>query len=200
MERIIDENNRNSLSKIYQSAVRSLSKCPAAIKFIQAVSRREPAVATMEVIDFYEWDRALESVGRGLKRLIVPDDSAMVTITDCHSWTSVTKFLYSDIKPKVLPFASEREMLEGMNRTVRHKQPVTPKSFDRRRSRTASDNAPHSDASDGTAEELSFGGLTALSHPNQLMNSGALMQPRGAKGLSFTVSDFLKSIKVVSTE
>jgi hypothetical protein len=51
----------------------------------------------MEVIDFYEWDRALESVGRGLKRLIVPDESAMVTITDCHSWTSVTKFLHSDI-------------------------------------------------------------------------------------------------------
>jgi hypothetical protein len=200
MERIIDENNRNSLSKIYQSAVRSLSKCPAAIKSIQAVSRREPAVASMEVIDFYEWGRALEAVGRGLKRLIAADDSAMVTITDCHSWTSVTKFLHSAIKPKVLPFASEREMLEGMSRTVRQERPATPKSFDRRRSRTATDNMCHSDVSEGTVEELSFGGLTALSHPVKLMNSVELMKVRGSQGLSFTVADFLEAVKVVSTE
>jgi hypothetical protein len=43
------------------------SKCPTAIKFIQAVSRQEPAVAAMEVIDFYELDRVLESAERGLK-------------------------------------------------------------------------------------------------------------------------------------
>jgi hypothetical protein len=200
MERIIDENNRNSLSKIYQSAVRSLSKCPAAIKFIQAVSRQEPAVVTMEVIDYYEWDRALESVGRGLKRLIAPDDSAMVTITDCHSWTSVTKFLHSDIKPKVLPFASEREMLEGMSRMVRQEQPTTPKSFDRRRSRAASDNPSRSDFPEGTVEELSFGGLTALVHPAKLMNSDELMKARVSKGLSFTVADFLEAVKVSSTD
>jgi hypothetical protein len=57
---------------------------------------------------------------------------------------SVTKFLHNGIKPKVLPLASEREMLKGMSRMVTQEPPVTPKSFDVIRSRTVSGNAPPS--------------------------------------------------------
>ncbi|OHT07248.1 hypothetical protein TRFO_24655 [Tritrichomonas foetus] len=111
-----NENNRMSLAKIYQNALHFMAQCPAATKFIQALCKREPAAATLGIIDVYEWDRSIENVSRGIKTLIKPDESPIVTITDCKSYTAVTRFLQSEVMPKILPFAAQREMIEGMKR------------------------------------------------------------------------------------
>ena len=114
-----NENNRMSLARIYQNALHLMSQCSSATKFIQALCKAEPAAATISIIDVYEWDRSIEDVSRSIKSLIKPDDSPIVTITDCKSYTSVTRFLHSDAMPKILPFAAQLEMIEGMKRVER---------------------------------------------------------------------------------
>jgi hypothetical protein len=185
MEKIIDENNRASLSKIYQSALHSISTCPAAIKFIQFVSHREPTVATMEVIDFYEWDRSLQDVVRGVKRLLVPDDSPIVTITDCHSFTAVTRFLHSEVRPTVLPFAAQREMLEGMQRVpqpLKPKRPPKPKESPKLASVLTAGDCVHTDE---------FSQLPPLIHPERLLDLEERARSHCGGRQSFSVSDFL---------
>jgi hypothetical protein len=200
MEKIIDENNRTSLSQIYQSALHSLTKCPGAIKFIQFVSQREPTVASMEVIDFYEWDRSLQDVVRGIKRLLVPDESPIVTITDCHSFTAVTRFLHSEVRPTVLPFAAQREMLEGMQRTAQAHKPkkhsVKQKQASQRESLEAVQRSltPVISVTElVTVDE--FKHLTPLIHPERLLVS---TQRHRDRRQSFSISDFLEAITCIS--
>lgn len=114
-----NENNRMSLSKIYQNALHYITQCPNATKFIRVLCKSEPAAATLGVIDMYEWDRSVEDVIRGIKTVLKNDDSPIVTITDCKSYTAVTRFLQPDAMPKILPFAAQREMIEGMKRVLK---------------------------------------------------------------------------------
>jgi hypothetical protein len=116
VEVTVNENNRLALAKLYKSALRSLSTCPSAFHFIKKLCEKEPTVAQISVVDVFEWDRSMEDVLRSLRRISVIDDSPAVTITDCHSFTQVMRFLEGDVVPKILPFAANRELLEGMSR------------------------------------------------------------------------------------
>jgi hypothetical protein len=192
MERIIDENNRASLSQIYQSALHSISKCPAAIKFIQFVVQREPTVASMEVIDLYEWDRPIQNVVRAIKRLLVQDESPLVTITDCHSFTAVTRFLHSEMKPTVLPFAAQREMLEGMQRIAQAHRPKK-----RSIKKLEAVNLATTLGSRDLLVEDEFGHLGPLLRPEKLLDDGELRARQGRAASSFSVSEFLEATSAI---
>ena len=131
VSKIVNENNRISLAKIYQIALHSISRCSSAFKFICVLLKQEPNVAKLSVIDVYEWDRTIEDVTRSIKLLVVPDESPIVTITDCLSYKSVTRFLNADVLPKILPYVSENELLIGMKRVSKEHKARTEHMFKR---------------------------------------------------------------------
>ena len=200
--KIVNENNRFSLAKIYQAAVRSISKCPMAIKFIQTICRREPKVATIDVIDVYEWDRSLEDVARNVRRLIVPDDSPIITITDCHSYTVVTRFLFSDPHPKILPFVAESEMLEGMKRVAQEHKPIGMKAQAAKRvlvkvaAVTNGMTPMQSEIFDeGVMKGVMNDLLTPMIHPQELIADEELKKWEESRKSPISLTDFLDAAK-----
>ena len=117
--KVVNENNRNPLAKIYKSALNNISSCASAIDFVCSIAKNEPSVATKSVYEFYEWDRSLEDVCRSLGRLLDTDEGKLVTLTDCSTIQSVYNLLNCDVVPKILPFAAQQEMLEGMMKITR---------------------------------------------------------------------------------
>jgi hypothetical protein len=118
VNKIANENNRRSLGLIYKFALNNLASSEGAVQLITVIAKRECTVATKSVYEFYDWDRSLEDVCRSLSRLIVEEDTT-VTITDCATFGSVYNLLTCDVVPKILPFASHREMIEGMMRVMK---------------------------------------------------------------------------------
>lgn len=200
-----NENNRISLSKIYQSALHYMTQCPNATNFIRVLCSSEPAAATLGVINLFEWDRSIDDVSRSVKKVLKNDDSPIVTITDCKSYTAVTRFLQPDCLPKILPFAAQREMIEGMKRVVRdHK---SHKSTSYRRSPTlyatyAANNAKQETTTRTTSEYFDeFLGndmqdieFSPLNHPSKLiMKPIELNANRGEQ--SVNADEFVTGIK-----
>jgi hypothetical protein len=192
--RVLNENNRAALSKIYQHALRSIPNCPQAIKFIQMVSSTEPRVATMEVIRVQEWDRTLGDVTRCVKRLI-PSDEVLprIMISDCHSYQNVVGFLFLDVKTAILPFAAQSEMLEGMSRVARDHQPhkSLPKTLPQFEMPYKSQGAF---VREGSYEDVSFGGYRGLQHPKQLMNAPSVFAPKELPALPCTRGEFIAAV------
>ena len=199
VSKIVNENNRISLAKIYQTAVRSMSKCPSAIKFIQTVCRREPKVVSGDFIDTYEWDRSIEDVARNVRRLLIPDDSPIVTITDCHSYTAVTRFLFTDSTQKILPFVAESEMLEGMKRVAREHKPAVSKPHPVKRALvTAAHGIPQMQSEifdDVLMKRTSEDALTPMFHPTSLIMDDELRTWESGRKIPVSVTDFLDSAK-----
>lgn len=117
VKRIVNENNRNPLAKIYKVALNHFQNCPNAIEFIAIVAKRDPSIATKSIYEFCDWDKNLNDVSRSLNRLLDDDDHKFNTLTDCSTIQSIYNILSADSMPKILPFASQREMIEGMKRT-----------------------------------------------------------------------------------
>lgn len=116
--KVVNENNRSPLIKLYNAALNNLTTCPNAIEFVCNVSKVEPSVVSNNVMEvFYDWDRSVDDVIRALSRLIVNEES-IITLTDCNSLSHVYNLLNCDVVPKILPFATQREMIEGMIRVI----------------------------------------------------------------------------------
>lgn len=118
----VDYANRGALAKLYQSALRSLSRCPSALNFIRVLCEKDPKAATTTVYNFYGWDRSLEDVRRSLSQIMGEDEFPVVTITDCHSFESVMGFRESDTVPKILPFATNTDIINGMSKVAKEKK------------------------------------------------------------------------------
>jgi hypothetical protein len=176
IQRIVDENNRMPLARIYQAALRGISKCPNAIKFIHMLAQRELTVVTMDVIAFNEYDREFADVTRSVKKLVPPEvPFAMVTITDCHSYTNVACFLPHDLRPALLPFATQREMLEGMSRVVHDVQPRRARAGLIRARNSSGGDAPELET---PVESVPIGGfdeMAPLIHPTKLITDPNLL-------------------------
>ncbi|OHT04973.1 hypothetical protein TRFO_27418 [Tritrichomonas foetus] len=110
----LNENNRSSLARIYQSALRSMNRCSYAIEFVRSICEKDPLVATVNLCDIYEWDRPAHTVSRSLKLLIMNEEFSPVTISDFRSYTSTQNLIDIENAPKVLPFSTQAEILEGM--------------------------------------------------------------------------------------
>ena len=201
-----NENNRISLSKIYQSALHYMTQCPNATNFITVLCGTEPAAATLGVIDLFEWDRSIDDVRRNVKTIMKNDDSPIVTITDCKCYTAVTRFLQPDCMPKILPFAAQREMIEGMKRVIRD-QKSQQKSTSYRRSptmyatyaaynpkqttRTTSEYFDEFLGNDLQEMEYQF---TPLNHPKKLIMKPINLNPNYGQE-TVNADDFVTGIK-----
>ena len=202
-----NENNRISLSKIYQSALHFMTQCPNANKFIRALCSSEPNAATLGIIDIFEWDRSIDDVSRSIKTILKNDDSPIVTITDCKSYTAVTRFLQPDAMPKILPFAAQREMIEGMKRVVRdHKSskiisyrrsPTLYASYAGNNSNNEDQNTPRTTSEyfdeflGNDMQDIEF---TPLIHPKKLLLNHILTDTVGDEQ-SINANDFITGIK-----
>lgn len=109
------ENNRTYLVRLYVFALEMTTKCPNAMVFLTALLRREPNVARA-VHDMTDYERSLEDVERGLEKLAKVADSSGTVTTDCRSYVNVIGFPELKVKPKILPFISHQEIIEGMTR------------------------------------------------------------------------------------
>ncbi|OHT01417.1 hypothetical protein TRFO_31800 [Tritrichomonas foetus] len=117
VSKIVNENNKQPLTKLYQIALRSMNRCPAAYDFVQILCEKQPQVASTNIIDFYEWSRTFNDVNRSIKLLIKNCIIPVTNFTDCKSYTSVLHFLYDEnLKVKIMPFASQQDMIEGMKK------------------------------------------------------------------------------------
>jgi hypothetical protein len=125
VQRIVNENNRGSLGKIYQQALNNLLNCEHAITFVRVIGQYESGVATKSVYEFYDWDRSLDGVVRRLAGVMI-DDETIVTVTDCSTLESVYNLLTCDVVPKILPFRAQSELLEGMMRISRQADKKRP--------------------------------------------------------------------------
>ena len=110
----IDETNTTTLARLYQLALRYITRCPAALDFVKVICEKQPNIARVTVLDVYEWDRTIEDVLRSISHLNVKDETPAVTITDCHSYANVMKFREATVRPKILPFASNSEIIAHM--------------------------------------------------------------------------------------
>ncbi|KAH0794102.1 hypothetical protein GPJ56_001980 [Histomonas meleagridis] len=113
IQKVANENNRTPLLKLYKSALNNLSNCQHATAFICELSKYIPNIASDSIFEFYDWNRSIDDVSHLLTKLIVKQGN-VVTITDCSSLISVYNLLNDDITPKILPYAAQREMLDGM--------------------------------------------------------------------------------------
>ena len=122
ISKIVNDNNLNSVAKIYQAAIRSLSKCKSAKDFIKIVCEKQPNVSSFNNEGIFTWVRSLEDVNRSLKQIIKHVETPMITITDCKSYQNATDFLYSETPIKILPFSSQDEMIQSMEKLKHDKK------------------------------------------------------------------------------
>ena len=177
VRKVVNENNRNPLAKIYKSALNNLSSCANAIDFVCSIAKNEPSVATKSVYEFYEWDRSLEDVCRSLGRLLDADEGKLVTLTDCSTVQSVYNLLNCDVVPKIRPFAAQQEMLEGMMKITRT-QRRTP-SVARRMSQVASSisTMPAGMPVPRQFAEMRSGEYGPLNKPIEVLRNDSLFNP-----------------------
>lgn len=114
------ENNLIHLAKLYSGALHALSQSPNAVPFLAMLMQKEPSVASVTFLDFVDNERSLEDVERSLERLSKKEDEMFSTImTDCKSYTNVVGFLSAMSKPKILPFVTHQDMIDGMLRVTK---------------------------------------------------------------------------------
>ncbi|OHS99433.1 hypothetical protein TRFO_08352 [Tritrichomonas foetus] len=119
VNKVVDDNNKYPLARIYINAIRNISSCPKAIEFIKTIAVKQPTVVGIKLIDVYEWNRSIENVSRNLEHCVKPVDIPPATLTDCPNYQSVIQFLYTDVPPKILPYETSRELIDNLKKVQR---------------------------------------------------------------------------------
>lgn len=191
------ENNKISLAKIYNQATRNLARCDNAMSFIRSICIIMPDIAVMNVLQLYEYNRTIEDVDRILKILVndifnKDKENIAVTITDCGSYKQVENFLFSDVKPKILPFATNFEIIDGMRRITRNSERSKKTSNNRKKIRydgslmLNSLSVVFTDLPDETDTCI----FTPLFHPNRLILDNLYPIESISNSLRFKEKDF----------
>ena len=165
-----------ALSRLYRSAISSINEVKSAFTFIKVIGKSAPAVPTLQILDFSDWNRSTEEILRDLSHLPNLDSSVpKVTITDCKSIASVYNLLSSDLVPKILPFATQKEMMDGM---IAVSNTYQKRKHTLRRSETVkntSSNVPTTRKSASKRRDSNLITLeltsTPLSHPKRILKS-----------------------------
>ena len=191
VKRVVAENNREPLAVIYKSALRNLPFCNNAIDFICSVAKFEPVVATKISYEVYDWGRSLESVCRSLYSLIQTNEknSKIVTLTDCSTIQSVYNLLNCDTIPKILPFTSQRKMLESLKNTVNDVRFEKIKNNKLNTSGGFSSNS-FSTTVPYTPPQIK---LVPLKKPTEILQNSSLFHVKWPDNIELSSSDFYKT-------
>ena len=185
------------MAKIYKQATRNLAKCDNAMPLIRSICIIMPDIAVMNVLQLYEYNRTIEDVDRILKILVndifnKDKENIAVTITDCGSYKQVENFLFSDVQPKILPFATNFEIIDGMRRITRNSERSKKASKNRRKIRydgslmLNSLSVVFTDLPDETDTCI----FTPLFHPNRLILDNLYPIDNISNSLRFKEKDF----------
>ncbi|EAY15043.1 hypothetical protein TVAG_019430 [Trichomonas vaginalis G3] len=131
---------QNALSMLYKSALTKTQSSEECLIFIMNLTKRYPSISTLQTLDYGEWSRTIDDVISDLNHLQFDDTNIqIVTVTDCKSISAVYSILSneSDVVPRILPFATQKEMIDGM---VAMESKQRRKNYSLRRSESISDN------------------------------------------------------------
>ncbi|KAH0788421.1 hypothetical protein GPJ56_007649 [Histomonas meleagridis] len=192
VKKVVNENNTNPLSNIYKAAILSLTTCNNAAEFIATIMQYESSVSMKQSNEFYDWNRSIEDVCRALGRILVLDDSLM-TLTDFSTLQSVYNVLNSDVVPKVLPFETQKEMLNAMMRVKPlhdRKRGLAPRrSFHGYRESSSGSKLYNSGS-------VNLGNFRPFERPKELIIKPELFVRNWESGISLSNNDFLKELKI----
>lgn len=195
VENVVNENNRVSLAKLYRIALHRMSRCPKAMRFLNVLIEREPIVATMNAFDIYEWDRSIDDVKRSLSRISIKTDFPTVMITECKNYLHCTHLLSTETPVKILPFAAQCDMIEGMVRVKL--APKLVKVMSKQKMTTQSTSVMYSSlqyrsAIFGQQNNETFEGLfNPLLVPSNIKSEDVLFRESETLDLTFSSNDFL---------
>lgn len=104
------------LSNLYKFAIGRAQTSDDCLSFILGLSKRAPNLMQSQIVEYEEWSRTLDDVINDLLHMQYDDQSLpSVTVTDCKTLATVYSILLSEsVVPKILPFATQKEMIEGM--------------------------------------------------------------------------------------
>ena len=103
-----------SLAKIYQFALSSIES-QSSFSFIRTIAKVVPNIASQRINTYMEWSKSTNDIVRELSHLIVGTvPTQVLTVTDCKTVSSVYNILNADVIPRIIPFSTQREMIEGM--------------------------------------------------------------------------------------
>ena len=170
-----DENVYQALARLYNSALSMMSTLKSARKLILKIAKFVPLAVTKSSYAFVNWSRSVEEVVRSLKRLVKYDES-VITLTDCATLASVENLIGKPNTPRIIPFSTQREIIESMKY-------VSPKTI-RRRTLSLKRNDSLRQLGQPQAIETNWE-LKPLKHPTKLLESNPLIRRQE----SFVVSD-----------
>jgi len=192
IEKASNENNFAYLSKLYQAAVNSLAHCPNSMAFLCSLAKYNPSVSIKGVFIFVDWARTIDDVCRSLARLVIYDD-AQPSLTDCSTIKSVSGLLSCDVTPKILPFVTQQDMLEGMMKVKQNSRRKRAMSIRRTPSSNFSPRRS-SGAYLSDAAELNFE-LNPIPTPTSLLDDSVLLRNSIASCFILTDMEFLDNTK-----
>ena len=183
VNKIVNENNRPPLSKLYSTALGALTTCPDAVTFIVTISKREPGIACKSEFEFYDWARSTEAIIGSLKRL-VDTNIQSISFTDCSSLSAVSSILFCDTPPKIQPFSSQREMIESMQKTRPN----------RRKMRSASIRGGFSTVNGFQLRVApTFNDFSPIKSPKSVLKDNKMFSSKNSTGFVMSSKEFLKN-------
>jgi hypothetical protein len=108
------ENNRAYLGRLYDLSLHTLTQCPNGLPFILALMERDLEVGNASHFEVPRQYRSVEDVKRSLARITNEELLSLNPITDCKSYLNCVKFTVAESDVKILPFATNQEMIQGM--------------------------------------------------------------------------------------
>ncbi|OHS97023.1 hypothetical protein TRFO_36831 [Tritrichomonas foetus] len=198
-----NENNKLSLAKLYQQALRTMTRsCPKALDFMKIICRKIPDISSITIFDYYEWERSIEDVNRNIiliKNTFDPLPS--VTMTDCKSYTNVIPILFGEKIPQILPFSANEKMKNGM-KLIKRRLSIPVPSTKRHSRKTRKKSKEHNNfyrlpnsvsVVFGEDDKVLLCNLPPLFHPKAIINEEISFESIRNKRIRISPRKFLES-------
>lgn len=105
--------NTQALVVIFNAAVQMLPSMRQAVEFMKVLSAIDPLIATVPIIDEMDWKEDVTKVVTKLTEYGI-QENANISLTDCTNLASVSNLLNDGIEPKILPYNSQRDLLQSV--------------------------------------------------------------------------------------
>jgi hypothetical protein len=193
VSRGISDEVRGSVAKLFKWATKVMLNCPAAVDFVCAIAEKDCLITTTLSFDCSHWDRSVADVLASLAGLFDVDQDKVVTLTDLGSLQVAASLLTCREFPKILPFAAQAEMLNGMMQIeakTRSKLSTARKSASGGLLLTRS---PSCGRRSSVIGGFDLSGVGPLKKPKQIFVGGGLFGRNWEESLILSPVEFLRS-------
>ncbi|OHT11962.1 hypothetical protein TRFO_18337 [Tritrichomonas foetus] len=106
--------NKQALVVIFNAAAQMLPGMREALEFIEVISRFDPLIATVPLIDEMEWKEAANVVIDEINSFANQESNTIISIANCKNLSVVTNLLTADNPIKILPFGPLHDTLNSI--------------------------------------------------------------------------------------